>query len=134
MSCPLVRHGSRETDSCLRKAQFHMDLWCYFTLQNWLLDFGRPLAMIFCPLEWFPLNKPSAGDYFQMLYNITTPFLRSPIAVTPISRLHPFAKPRPFANCNALDQDVLHFQDGWLFLARLLSVRLDTLSVSYLSM
>uniref|UniRef100_A0A671LCX2 CLN6 transmembrane ER protein b n=1 Tax=Sinocyclocheilus anshuiensis TaxID=1608454 RepID=A0A671LCX2_9TELE len=33
------------------------------------------LVMIFCPLEWFPLSKPSAGDYFHMLYNITTPFL-----------------------------------------------------------
>uniref|UniRef100_A0A8C2JLE3 CLN6 transmembrane ER protein b n=1 Tax=Cyprinus carpio TaxID=7962 RepID=A0A8C2JLE3_CYPCA len=67
--------GPREMDSCLRKAQFHVDLWCYFTLQNWLLDFGRTLAMIFCPLPWFPLNKPRAGDYFHMLYNITTPFL-----------------------------------------------------------
>uniref|UniRef100_A0A8C2JP53 CLN6 transmembrane ER protein b n=1 Tax=Cyprinus carpio TaxID=7962 RepID=A0A8C2JP53_CYPCA len=70
-----LKHGSREMDSCLRKAQFHVDLWCYFTLQNWLLDFGRTLAMIFCPLPWFPLNKPRAGDYFHMLYNITTPFL-----------------------------------------------------------
>ncbi|XDV53538.1 hypothetical protein PO909_022014 [Leuciscus waleckii] len=52
-----------------------MDLWCCFTIQNWLLDFGRPVVMIFCPLEWFPLNRPSAGDYFHMLYNITTPFL-----------------------------------------------------------
>ncbi|XP_056090919.1 ceroid-lipofuscinosis neuronal protein 6 homolog isoform X2 [Rhinichthys klamathensis goyatoka] len=71
----LTRHGSRETDGCLRKAQFHMDLWCRFTLQNWLLDFGRPVVMIVCPVEWFPLNRPSAGDYFHMLYNITTPFL-----------------------------------------------------------
>uniref|UniRef100_A0A8C2JKY4 CLN6 transmembrane ER protein b n=1 Tax=Cyprinus carpio TaxID=7962 RepID=A0A8C2JKY4_CYPCA len=41
-----LKHGSREMDSCLRKAQFHVDLWCYFTLQNWLLDFGRTLAMV----------------------------------------------------------------------------------------
>nr|XP_060474169.1 ceroid-lipofuscinosis neuronal protein 6 isoform X1 [Panthera onca]XP_060474170.1 ceroid-lipofuscinosis neuronal protein 6 isoform X1 [Panthera onca] len=27
------------------------------------------------PLEWFPLNKPSVGDYFHMAYNIITPFL-----------------------------------------------------------
>lgn len=80
-----------------------------------------------------------------MLYNITTPFLllkvslllwsTSTIAVKPIFRPHTFAKPHPLSNCNALDQDVLHFQDGWLmFWARLLSVRLDTLSVSHLSM
>uniref|UniRef100_W5N979 CLN6 transmembrane ER protein b n=1 Tax=Lepisosteus oculatus TaxID=7918 RepID=W5N979_LEPOC len=30
---------------------------------------------IVLPLEWFPLNKPSAGDYFHMAYNIITPFL-----------------------------------------------------------
>ncbi|MBN3278271.1 CLN6 protein, partial [Polyodon spathula] len=31
--------------------------------------------MIILPLEWFPLNKPSAGDYFHMAYNVITPFL-----------------------------------------------------------
>ncbi|MEQ2182994.1 hypothetical protein GOODEAATRI_028022, partial [Goodea atripinnis] len=30
---------------------------------------------IVLPLEWFPLNKPSAGDYFHMAYNVITPFL-----------------------------------------------------------
>ncbi|KFO81120.1 Ceroid-lipofuscinosis neuronal protein 6, partial [Acanthisitta chloris] len=30
---------------------------------------------IILPLEWFPLNKPSAGDYFHMAYNVITPFL-----------------------------------------------------------
>ncbi|MEQ2203921.1 Ceroid-lipofuscinosis neuronal protein 6 [Xenoophorus captivus] len=25
--------------------------------------------------SWFPLNKPSAGDYFHMAYNVITPFL-----------------------------------------------------------
>lgn len=44
-------------------------------LQNWVLDFGRPIVMIILPLEWFPLNKPSAGDYFHMAYNVLTPFL-----------------------------------------------------------
>ncbi|XP_046506213.1 ceroid-lipofuscinosis neuronal protein 6 homolog isoform X2 [Equus quagga] len=56
-------------------APFHLDLWFYFTLQNWVLDFGRPIAMLVFPLEWFPLNKPSVGDYFHMAYNIITPFL-----------------------------------------------------------
>uniref|UniRef100_A0A673L576 Ceroid-lipofuscinosis neuronal protein 6 homolog n=1 Tax=Sinocyclocheilus rhinocerous TaxID=307959 RepID=A0A673L576_9TELE len=32
--------------TCPRKAQFHTDLWCYFTVQNCLLDFGRPLVKI----------------------------------------------------------------------------------------
>ncbi|XP_054840501.1 ceroid-lipofuscinosis neuronal protein 6 homolog [Eublepharis macularius] len=31
--------------------------------------------MILLPLEWFPLNKLSAGDYFHMAYNVITPFL-----------------------------------------------------------
>jgi len=30
---------------------------------------------IVMPLEWFPLNKPSVGDYFHMAYNVITPFL-----------------------------------------------------------
>ncbi|XP_064168407.1 ceroid-lipofuscinosis neuronal protein 6 homolog isoform X1 [Anguilla rostrata] len=69
------RHGSRDTESSPKKPQFHLDLWFYFTLQNWVLDFGRPIAMIILPLEWFPLNKPSAGDYFHMAYNVITPLL-----------------------------------------------------------
>ncbi|XP_061558889.1 ceroid-lipofuscinosis neuronal protein 6a isoform X2 [Phycodurus eques] len=58
-----------------RKEAFHLDLWFCLTLQNWILDFGRPIVMIILPLEWFPLNKPSAGDYFHMAYNVITPFL-----------------------------------------------------------
>ncbi|XP_051984833.1 ceroid-lipofuscinosis neuronal protein 6 homolog [Xyrauchen texanus] len=27
---------------------------------------------IVLPLEWFPLNKPSAGDYFHRAYNVIT--------------------------------------------------------------
>lgn len=34
-----------------------------------------PSPQIILPLEWFPLNKPSAGDYFHMAYNVITPFL-----------------------------------------------------------
>ncbi|XP_015250115.1 PREDICTED: ceroid-lipofuscinosis neuronal protein 6 [Cyprinodon variegatus] len=58
-----------------KTSSFHFDLWFCLTLQNWILDFGRPIAMIVLPLEWFPLNKPSAGDYFHMAYNVITPFL-----------------------------------------------------------
>ncbi|XP_037547536.1 ceroid-lipofuscinosis neuronal protein 6a [Nematolebias whitei] len=71
-----------------RGQHFHFDLWLCLTVQNWILDFGRPIAMIIFPLEWFPLNKPSAGDYFHMAYNVLAPFLmlklieRSPRAVS----------------------------------------------------
>uniref|UniRef100_A0A673M5I9 Ceroid-lipofuscinosis neuronal protein 6 homolog n=1 Tax=Sinocyclocheilus rhinocerous TaxID=307959 RepID=A0A673M5I9_9TELE len=68
--------GSEKTVStAAAQSQFHTDLWLCFTVQNWILDFGRPIAMIIMPLEWFPLNKPSVGDYFHMTYNVITPFL-----------------------------------------------------------
>ncbi|XP_061855966.1 ceroid-lipofuscinosis neuronal protein 6 isoform X3 [Colius striatus] len=69
------RHGAVKSEDTFKTSPFHFDLWFYFTLQNWVLDFGRPIAMIILPLEWFPLNKPSAGDYFHMAYNVITPFL-----------------------------------------------------------
>lgn len=41
-----------------------------------LVNTVPPLApQLVFPLEWFPLNKPSVGDYFHMAYNIITPFL-----------------------------------------------------------
>uniref|UniRef100_A0A2K5KAP1 CLN6 transmembrane ER protein n=1 Tax=Colobus angolensis palliatus TaxID=336983 RepID=A0A2K5KAP1_COLAP len=46
-------HGSVSADEAARTAPFHLDLWFYFTLQNWVLDFGRPIAMI---------------DSFELLY------------------------------------------------------------------
>uniref|UniRef100_A0A8C3WNN0 CLN6 transmembrane ER protein n=1 Tax=Catagonus wagneri TaxID=51154 RepID=A0A8C3WNN0_9CETA len=70
-----ARHSSVKTDEAASTAPFHLDLWFYFTLQNWILDFGRPIAMLVFPLEWFPLSKPSVGDYFHMAYNVITPFL-----------------------------------------------------------
>lgn len=33
------------------------------------------MLQIILPLKWFPLNMPSAGDYFHMAYNVITPFL-----------------------------------------------------------
>ncbi|XP_005094845.1 ceroid-lipofuscinosis neuronal protein 6 [Aplysia californica] len=53
---------------------FHADLWFILALDNWIFDFGRPIAAMFVPLEWTPLDKPSIGDYFHMAYNILTPF------------------------------------------------------------
>ncbi|XP_040270253.1 ceroid-lipofuscinosis neuronal protein 6 isoform X2 [Bufo bufo] len=70
-----ARFGAAQPNDESRNNRFHLDLWFYFTLQNWLLDFGRPIVMIILPLDWFPLNKPSAGDYFHMAYNIITPLL-----------------------------------------------------------
>ncbi|XP_059926646.1 ceroid-lipofuscinosis neuronal protein 6a isoform X1 [Gadus macrocephalus] len=66
---------SRENASSEKSPKFHLDLWLWLTLENWILDFGRPIIMIVLPLEWFPLNKPSAGDYFHMAYNVITPIL-----------------------------------------------------------
>ncbi|KAJ7994683.1 hypothetical protein DPEC_G00252030 [Dallia pectoralis] len=67
--------GSRHPVPSLERPQFHFQLWFFLTVQNWILDFGRPIVMIILPLEWFPLNKPSAGDYFHMAYNVITPFI-----------------------------------------------------------
>ena len=54
--------------------EFQWLIWTIFALENWILDFGRPIAMLVFPLEWFPLNRPSVGDYFHMAYNVITPF------------------------------------------------------------
>ncbi|CAL8243907.1 unnamed protein product [Lota lota] len=66
---------SRGNVSSEKSPRFHLDLWLWLTLENWILDFGRPIIMIVLPLEWFPLNKPSAGDYFHMAYNVITPII-----------------------------------------------------------
>lgn len=55
-------------------SRFHWDIWLFLALDNWIFDFGRPIAALFVPLEWSPLNKPSIGDYFHMAYNVITPF------------------------------------------------------------
>lgn len=44
--CPFPRHSSVKADEAASTAPFHLDLWFYFTLQNWILDFGRPIAMV----------------------------------------------------------------------------------------
>ncbi|PKU28066.1 ceroid-lipofuscinosis neuronal protein 6 [Limosa lapponica baueri] len=43
----LPRHGAVKNEDTFKTSPFHFDLWFYFTLQNWVLDFGRPIAMIF---------------------------------------------------------------------------------------
>lgn len=42
----LPRHSSIKAEEAAGTAPFHLDLWFYFTLQNWVLDFGRPIAMV----------------------------------------------------------------------------------------
>lgn len=54
--------------------EFQWFIWSLFAVENWILDFGRPIAMLVFPLDWFPLNLPSVGDYFHMAYNVITPF------------------------------------------------------------
>ena len=50
---------------------YHGWLWLFIALQNWVLDFGRPwLALLFTD-SYFPLNRPSLGDYGHMLHNLT---------------------------------------------------------------
>ena len=57
-----------------RSENFHWDIWLILALENWIFDFGRPIAALFVPTSWSPMNKPSIGDYFHMAYNIITPF------------------------------------------------------------
>jgi len=54
------------------KDGFHWKIWSFFTAENIILDFGRPIAMIYCHSDLFPLNRPSVGDYFHMAYNVFT--------------------------------------------------------------
>ncbi|XP_033730492.1 ceroid-lipofuscinosis neuronal protein 6-like [Pecten maximus] len=62
-------------DAPARKSdKFHWDIWLLLAFENWIFDFGRPIAALFVPVEWFPLSQPSIGDYFHMAYNVITPF------------------------------------------------------------
>ncbi|KAM9376231.1 ceroid-lipofuscinosis neuronal protein 6 homolog [Pholidichthys leucotaenia] len=63
--------GSAQADATLPGTRFHLDLWLSLTLQNWILDMGRPVVM----LIWFPLGHPGVAEYLHFLYNVTTPFL-----------------------------------------------------------
>ena len=68
---------SKEVDAkahAFRSENFHWDIWLILALENWIFDFGRPIAALFVPTSWSPMNKPSIGDYFHMAYNIITPF------------------------------------------------------------
>lgn len=55
------RHSSVKADEAAGTAPFHLDLWFYFTLQNWVLDFGRPIAMVSMKL-WMEPPDWQCGD------------------------------------------------------------------------
>lgn len=38
--------GLKENVPQQRRQHFHFDLWFCLTLQNWVLDFGRPIVMV----------------------------------------------------------------------------------------
>lgn len=38
--------ASTEMDAVQTKPRFHLDLWLTLIVQNWLLDVGRPVAMV----------------------------------------------------------------------------------------
>uniref|UniRef100_A0A671TP51 CLN6 transmembrane ER protein n=1 Tax=Sparus aurata TaxID=8175 RepID=A0A671TP51_SPAAU len=67
--------GSVEMEEVLSKPRFHLDLWLAFTLQNWILDVGRPVVTLVLPADWTPLNRPGAAEYLHILYNISTPLI-----------------------------------------------------------
>ncbi|XP_018866284.2 ceroid-lipofuscinosis neuronal protein 6 isoform X2 [Gorilla gorilla gorilla] len=59
-----ARYGSVSADEAARTAPFHLDLWFYFTLQNWVLDFGRPIAML---IERSPRTLPRSITYVSII-------------------------------------------------------------------
>ncbi|XP_041652423.1 ceroid-lipofuscinosis neuronal protein 6 homolog [Cheilinus undulatus] len=68
--------SSAEMDPVLSsKPRFHFDLWLCFTIQNWILDVGQPVAMILLPAGWLPLNRPSISDYLHFLFAVSAPLL-----------------------------------------------------------
>ncbi|XP_076154880.1 ceroid-lipofuscinosis neuronal protein 6-like [Alosa pseudoharengus] len=62
-------------DVSLRNPPFHLNLWLYFTMQNWLLYCGRAIVIIMCPVEWCPPNRPSPADYIHLASNLLTALL-----------------------------------------------------------
>lgn len=38
--------GLKENVPHQKRQHFHFDLWFCLTLQNWVLDFGRPIVMV----------------------------------------------------------------------------------------
>ncbi|XP_052663888.1 ceroid-lipofuscinosis neuronal protein 6 isoform X2 [Harpia harpyja] len=58
------RHGAVKNEDTFKTSPFHFDLWFYFTLQNWVLDFGRPIAML---IERSPKTLPRSMVYVSII-------------------------------------------------------------------
>ncbi|XP_050402285.1 ceroid-lipofuscinosis neuronal protein 6 homolog [Patella vulgata] len=69
-----VENSSQSNGKGNSADNFHFEIWLLLALENWIFDFGRPIAASYVPLEWSPLNRMSVGDYFHMAYNVITPF------------------------------------------------------------
>ncbi|XP_076590098.1 ceroid-lipofuscinosis neuronal protein 6 homolog isoform X2 [Chaetodon auriga] len=67
--------GSAEMKDVLPKPRFHLDLWLRFTVQNWILDVGRPVLMLVVPADWCPVNRPGPAEVLHFLYIISTPLV-----------------------------------------------------------
>ncbi|KAG8574926.1 hypothetical protein GDO81_009390 [Engystomops pustulosus] len=59
-----ARFGVIQPNDESRNNRFHLDLWFYFTLQNWLLDFGRPIVML---IERSPKTLPNSVIYISIM-------------------------------------------------------------------
>lgn len=46
MSVDSTPSGLKENVAQQKRQRFHFDLWFCLTLQNWILDFGRPIIMV----------------------------------------------------------------------------------------
>lgn len=44
-----------------RRNHFHSDLWFWLTLQNWILDFGRPIVMVLTLYKMFIIKNHCHG-------------------------------------------------------------------------
>ena len=73
----------------ITRSNFQWKLWLLFCIENWILDFGRPIFALFVSAG-FPLSLPSIGDYCHMLYNTITALVLISLLQntrTPIPRL-----------------------------------------------
>ncbi|XP_070828738.1 ceroid-lipofuscinosis neuronal protein 6 homolog isoform X3 [Chaetodon trifascialis] len=83
--------GSAEMKEVLPKPRFHLDLWLCFTIQNWILDVGRPVLMLVVLADWCPVNRPGPAEVLHVLYIISTPLVllkmleRSPRTLPPLA-------------------------------------------------
>ena len=66
--------AAKRVHSSSPSVRFHTDIWLTLCVVNWLCDFGRPIASLAAPLEYFPLKYPSLGDYLHLVYNVLGPF------------------------------------------------------------